>query len=74
MNIQYNTNMYLRQHVYTTRVINICIVTDDFLSHTFFDFITLQRFIDPVFDDFPVYSTSVVLPPGIDLILNLSKI
>lgn len=74
MNIQYNTNMYLRQQVYTTRVINICIVTDDFLSHTFFDFITLQRFIDPVFDDFPVYSTSVVLPPGIDLILNLSKI
>lgn len=66
--------MYLRQQVHTTRVINICIVTDDFLSHTFFDFITLQRFIDPVFDDFPVYSTSVVLPPGIDLILNLSKI
>lgn len=74
MNIQYNTNMYLRQQVYTTRVINICIITDDFLSQTFFDLISLQSFSDLVFDDFPVYSTSVVLLPGIDLILNLSKI
>lgn len=74
MNIQYNTNMYLRQQVYTTRVINICIITDDFLSQTFFDLISLQSFSDLVVDDFPVYSTSVVLPPGIDLILNLSKI
>lgn len=74
MNIQYNTNMYLRQQVYTTRVINICIITDDFLSQTFFDLISLQSFSDLVFDDFLVYSTSVVLPPGFDLILNLSKI